>query len=124
MRPYFKLFILAFSFFSFPLNILAQDQEEKNPETVLIKLIETTYEGASIKAESKIIIIKPDNSIETKLLERSSYLKDSEITLNSNLMRTRVELQIWQNQGFELKGMSSASPMDYLMITTFVLMKN
>lgn len=124
MQPTLKLFIFPLVLFLFTLNVNAQDQEEKNPETVLIKLIETTYEGASIKAESKLVIVKPDNTIETKILERSSYLKDSEVSLNANLMRTRVELQIWQNQGFQLKAMSSASPMDYLMITTFVMTKN
>ncbi|WP_317898861.1 hypothetical protein [Aurantibacillus circumpalustris] len=119
-----KFLFLTFGLIFITLNLNAQDQEEKYPETVLIKLVETVYEGASIKAESKLIIVKPDNSIETKMLERTSYLRGAELILNDNLIKTRIELQLWQNQGFELKGMSTTSPMDYLMITTFVMTKN
>ncbi|PBQ32417.1 hypothetical protein CNR22_11765 [Sphingobacteriaceae bacterium] len=101
-----------------------KSQEEKYPETVLIKLVETTYGGAAAQAESKIIIVKPDNGIETKALEKASYLKDADITLSDNLVKIRTELQLWQNQGFHIQSMSSASPMTYLIITTIVLTKN
>ena len=102
----------------------AEGQEAKYASTVLIKLIETTYEGVSTKAESKIIIVKPDNSIETKVLERASVLKDGEAALGYNLMKIRTELQLWQNEGYRVQASSSASPMTYLMITTIILIKD
>jgi len=101
-----------------------KSQDDKYPETVLIKLVETTYSGVAAQAESKIIIVKPDNSIETKALEKASYLKDADLTLNDNLVKIRTELQLWQNQAFHIQSMSSASPMTYLIITTIVLTKN
>lgn len=110
----------------FLFNAKAQDQETTAPakkynETVLIKVIETTYGGASGKAESKIITVKPDNSVETKTLDRASVLSDADESLSVNLVRIRTELQKWQNLGFHIQGISSASPMNYLVITTIIM---
>ncbi len=81
-------------------------------------------EGASTKVEPKIIISKPSGESETKLLERTSMLSDGDGLVNYNQNMVRSELQAWQNKGFKIQAMSTASPMTYLLVTTIVMTKD
>ncbi len=121
----YKLLIPTFLFL-FHLNINAQSSttEEKYPETIVIKLIETFSSGMISPVGSRMVTISPDNSVESKALERADIIHGGKEEVEQNLVKLRIELQKWHNLGFQVKSMAMASPNDFITITTIILTKN
>lgn len=118
---------IAFLLFVLTTNICksqtTQVQEEKYPETVVVRLLEPLYKTNVFTASAKIITVTPDNTIETKSLQEVNLIK-GEYTeeISQNLVKLRVELQKWQNAGFVIR--SSSSSGEAVMVTTITLTKN
>ena len=98
--------------------------EEKYPETVVIKLIETFSSGMISPVGSRMVTISPDNSVESKALERADIIHGGKEEVEQNLVKLRIELQKWHNLGFQVKSTAMASPSDFVTITTIILTKN
>jgi hypothetical protein len=121
MKAAFKVIILFVLTFYFNAGLIAR--EDKYPETVIIKLIEY-HEGTIMVDNSKLIIIKPDNTIETKELDKAKIKGDGE-GITANLVKLRQELQKWHNNGFVVKSSSSSFPIGgYVSMTIIILQKN
>ena len=123
-----SIVILLFILFALQ-NLKSQDisaSEEKYPETVLIRLYEPMYYVIPINFASKLITVLPDNTIETKELVSVNLKKDFDPPIETNLIKLRTELQAWQNKGFTVKSMTSATTANsgFLLITTVILTKN
>lgn len=108
------------------LQIKAQqaNTEEKYPETVVIKLIETYSSGMISPVGSRMVTVSPDNSVESKALDRADIIHGGKEEVEQNLVKLRIELQKWHNQGFEVKSTAMASPGDFITVTTIILSKN
>lgn len=111
------LFVLTFT------NANAQtDSSDKYPQTVTIKVIEGNSFGL-FNVKSRMVVTDPENNIETKKLKRLNYLINGNKGLEFNAKAIRLELQVWQNKGFQVKSTTSVSPRNYLAITTIILQK-
>lgn len=126
MMSIFKRILLASCFLFFSNLIKAQEeaQQEKYPETVVIKLIETYSSGMISPVGSRMVTVTPDNTVETKALERADIIHGGKEEVEQNLVKLKIELQRWRNQGFEVKSTAMASPNDFITITTIILSKN
>jgi len=97
-------------------------QEDKYPQTVLIRMIEF-HEGLMID-KSKIVVVQPDNSIETIDLDKSKLIKGEGDGFASNSNKLKVQIQKWHNLGFSVKSSSASSPNTHITLTTIFLQKN
>lgn len=100
------------------------ETEDKYPQTIVIKMIEISTNGAPASIESKMIIINTDNLIEKKALSDINYVNAANEGLESNALKLKIELQKWHNLGFSLKSSNVAAPTHYCLISTYVLQKN
>lgn len=126
MTLIFKYTLLTSCFLLFTNVIKSQEEvtQEKYPETVVIKLIETFSSGMISPVGSRMVTVTPDNSVETKALERADIIHGGKEEVEQNLVKLKIELQRWHNQGFQVKSTAMASPGDFITITTIILSKN
>jgi hypothetical protein len=99
----------------------AQTQEDKYPETAIIRLIETN--PGIVGAESKMIVINPENHMEMKPLNNLKFSRGEDEGVAENAQKLRTEIQLWHNKGFQVKTMSSVAT-GYNILTTVILQKN
>lgn len=120
-----KSILILSLLFLYTLNVRAQETtlDEKYPETVVIKLIETFSSGMISPVGSRMVTVTPDNSVETKALERADIIHGGKEEVEQNLVKLKIELQRWHNQGFQVKSTAMASPGDFITITTIILSK-
>ena len=117
-----KLFLILC--FTFVAEIFyAQDQ--KYPETVIIKIFESLVNTGADDTDTKIVTITPDNGIETKRLllvqfNRLDYIQN----FTSNQLKIKTEIQIWRNTGFSVKTSNIIMVTAGLVLTTYMLEKN
>ncbi|MES2681236.1 MAG: hypothetical protein V4635_15180 [Bacteroidota bacterium] len=115
MKTTTKILILFTLTFCVNRDLIAQ--EGKYSETVIIKMIDY-----HLGDNSKLIIIKPDDTIETKLLDKAKITDDEE-GVKANDVKLRQELQKWHNNGFVIKSSTSTS-FRTISIMTIFLQKN
>lgn len=120
-----KIFCFTVCLFCLTFNLKAQEKTEevKYPETTMIKTVEVLCFSSSI-LDPKIIIIDSDGGIETKPLDRSHLNNDQSENFQKNALKIKVEIQKWQNKGFQVKSMSSYNAFECTVITTILLQKN
>jgi hypothetical protein len=97
-------------------------QESKYPETMIVKLVE--YHDGTVSDNSKIIIVKSDDSIETIDLRKARVIHGDYEGVSSNLILLRRELQKWHNFGFLIKSSTSTILNTAVSVTTIFLEKN
>ena len=117
------LFCLLLTFPAF--SSILQAQEEKYPETVMIRVFEN-FERGIRTADNKIITITPDNRLETKILKQVDLLLDDpDAELIENQIQIKIEIQRWRNAGFHVVSTStSITQVLNLHITTIILEKD
>lgn len=94
-----------------------------DPETVVIKTIESNSFGILNNIESKIIVVDNNNQLEIRDLKRVNFNYDGNDGIEFNTRAVRQELQKWHSRGFLLKSSSSAVPKADLLVTIYVLQK-
>jgi hypothetical protein len=117
------LFCLLLTFPAF--SSILQAQEEKYPETVMIRVFESF--GTSIRTtDNRIFTITPDNRSETKILKRVNLLlEEPDAELIENQIQIKIEIQRWRNAGFHVVSTStSITELLNLHITTIILEKD
>ncbi len=102
----------------------SNETEDKYPQTVVIKMIEISTNGAPASVESKMIIVNTDNQIEKKPLSDINYVNAGNEGIESNALKLKIELQKWHNLGFVVKSSNVVAPTHYCLISTYVLQKN
>jgi hypothetical protein len=118
MKTTTKIIILFVLIFCFNKGLFGQ--EDKYPETVIIKLVE--YHDGTLGDNSKLIIVKPDNTVETKELDKARIKGEGE-GITTNLLKLRQELQKWHNNGFVVKSSTSTSPLNGAVSMTIVFLQ-
>ncbi len=117
------LFCLLLTFPAF--SSILQAQEDKYPETVLIRVFESLSSGIRTE-EHRIITITPDNRTEIKALKQVHILTENyDAELIENQIQIRIELQRWRNTGFHVVTTNTiyTEPLN-LIITTIILEKD
>jgi hypothetical protein len=117
-------FIICLMFLTVWSKAQSAETEDKYPQSVLIKMIEVSNNGAPAGLESKMLVISPDNEVEKKALSDSNYLSDNSSGIESNAFKLKVEIQKWHNLGFLLKSSNVVAPTYYCIISTYILQKN
>jgi len=123
MKTQLKLCVITTLFLHYLGNAQTTDNT-KYPETMIIKVLESGSFGITNNLESKMIIIDSDNHTSLKPLKRVNYNTDSNEGLEENAQKLRLELQMWNNKGFEVKSMTAIAPRENVTITTIILQKS
>jgi hypothetical protein len=100
-------------------------QEEKYPETVIIKTFESLSNTGADETDTKIITITPGGEVETKPLLLVNFVRPDYLTnYTSNQLKIKTEIQRWRNQGFNVKVYNTIFITSGLMLSTYILEKN
>lgn len=119
MKTYLKIITTLLMLSCLKMEAQAQDTA-KYPQTVVIRTLESVGIGKGI--DSKMVIVNPNNEIQTINLEHLNTLDILE-GVEHNTKTLHLELQKWHNQGFEVKS-STVLTLSQLIITTVILQKN
>ena|ERR1041385_3964124 len=116
-------------FFAMCFSTNAQDTSKvKYIETVMIRMIENQCSDYNTKliadaTDPKIIVLDADGETEVVALQKAHIADDSDHAFDNNSRVLKVQIQKWNNKGFQVISLASTTVRECITITTLLMGK-